>query len=239
MDASLQTHVTRALRKALAGDGASRLLGRPSGLFPGGNTKTRAVRFCLDSEPPLLQRDGAKKSPLLVRLTTGGIRHLIEATQPAERANLIADASPAHRLPLLKNWADLAAKLNWREDFASIQSCCGTLIDEIRQILPKSENSEPLSNDEANFKRDLAHELVISWKYAKTPDAREGIARALRVSGVQQIGEPGDRVEFVGRRHICSEALFPGDDVEVVSPGWVVHDGVGEYLLEKATVRAI
>tara|TARA_R110002096_G_scaffold147671_20_gene307774 strand:- start:405 stop:1211 length:807 start_codon:yes stop_codon:yes gene_type:complete len=240
----LQELITQALKKAVKNHGPSRLLGRKSGLFPGGNTKSRAVKFCLESDPPLLLREGerSKKRPLHVRLTPHGIERLVEFSPPAEREELIAESSPVYQHQLLKHWADLASKRDWKDDFARIEAACSKLIGEIQSIIPKPEKSPSTpsaDSDKASFKRDLAHELVISWKYAKTEEAREGIARALRASGVQQVGEAGELVQFIGRRHICSDAVFPGDNVEIVRAGWVVHDGVGEYLLEKATVRAI
>lgn len=243
-EVEIQELITQALRKAVKNHGPSRLLGRSNGLFPGGNTRSRAVKFCLESTPPLLLREGeaAKRRPLHVRVAPHGIVSLVEFSSPTEREQLISESSPVYRHQLLKHWADLASQHNWKEDFSKIEAACSALIGEIQSILPNQQDSTTTpatDSDEAGFKRDLAHELVISWKYAKSDEAREGIARALRASGVQQIGEIGDQVEFVGRRHLCSDAVFPGDKVEIVRPGWVVHDGVGEYLLEKATVRAI
>ncbi len=238
----IQSLILAALNKAVRCDGSSRLLGRPSGLFPGGNTKSRAVKYCLESAPPLLARGSVtpNKRALHVRPTQEGLSQLLTLTASEDRVALVEEASSVYRQLLLKSWAELASRQNWTEDLKGIETCCANLIQEIQSILPKDSGSAPTAaNGDGNFKRDLAHELVISWKYAKTEEAREGIARALRASGVQQIGEVGDRVEFVGRRHVCNDALFPGDAVEVIAPGWVVHDGVGEYLLEKASVRAI
>ena len=44
----------------------------------------------------------------------------------------------------------------------------------------------------------------------------------------------------MGRLHECPESgVFPNDPVEIVLPGWQLHDDKGEYLLAKAIVKAL
>ena len=91
LELEIQNLIANALGKAIRADGSSRLLGRSQGLFPGGNTKSRAVRFCLEADPPLLLREepANRKRPLYVRLSTRGLEHLVEFTHAAKRTELI------------------------------------------------------------------------------------------------------------------------------------------------------
>ena len=239
--------IKSALNKAIRSEGPIKLYhGKhdKSGLF----NKNRAVEKkaalhgfgttpCLWSE----EHRSALNQPLLVRLQSGGLERLIEITPSEERRNLVEAASELYRRQLLERWSDLAAAKGWRSDFSAIAECCATLISTIQRLLPEEAQlavlTEPKNNDGADFKRRMAHELVIAWKHADNTDAKNSIATALKNSGIEQIGEVGDVLPMDGGLHKCDAPAFPGDKVEIIESGWLVHDGVGEYLLEKAIVK--
>ena len=216
----------------------------------------RAAKFGFGSEPRLWSEEprAAVNQALFVRLLRGGLERLIESTGSEARRGLIDAASVLYRQQLLERWADLAAANGWSDDFPKIAECCSEMIDRLQGLIPEgAARSKPdassnvgapkveakLSEEDADFKRRMAHELVIAWKYSPNPEAKQSIANALRNAGIQQIGEPQERLTLDGGLHRCDGPAFPGDEVEVVESGWLVHDGTGEYLLEKAIVKLI
>ena len=249
--------IDSALNLAVRTDGPMKLFCGKSGkdgLFPGrtGIAK-QAADFGFGSSPPLWSEEHRifLNSPLFVRLLPGGLERLIEKTKPGSRAKLIRSASPIYRQTLLERWADIAAARGWKNDFPKIADCCSEMIDRLHGLIPEGSkvvgkktngSTQPgakLSNEDADFKRRMAHELVVAWKYAPTSEAKQSIANALKNSGVEQIGKPSERLKLDGGLHRCEDPAFPGDEVEVVESGWLVHDGIGEYLLEKAIVKLI
>ena len=251
--------IDRALRRAVKADGPVKLYSGKydqDGLFARrtGLCK-KAAHFGFGSKPPLWSEEprSAMNRTLMVRLLPGGLERLVKNTPSRSRPKLVRTASVLYQQTLLERWADLAAAHGWKSDFEMIADCCSDLMSKFKKLVPNREaekkesaavtesQSEPgkLGGEDADFKRRMAHELVIAWKYAPTPEAKQGIANALRNAGVSQIGSPGDDVAMDGGLHRCEGPAFPGDRVEVMEPGWLVHDGVGEYLLEKALVRLI
>ncbi len=258
-DPETEALIDSALRRAVRADGPVRLYrGKHSeeGLFSGRTGPDgAAARHGLETSPALWAEEPRAHSNalLFVRLLPGGLTRLVEITKPEQRGDLIDGASPLYRQRLLETWADLAAARSWRDDFPRIAESCAEMIRSLHRILPEGselslpgaqegqERTLPTANrhENADFKRRMAHELVVAWKYAPTPEAKQSIANALKNSGVKQIGEPRERLILDGGLHRCDEPAFPGDEVEVVESGWLVHDGIGEYLLEKAIVKLI
>ena len=245
--------VDSALKKAVQFDGPVKLYhGKydEDGLFA---QKTgiaqKAARFGFGTEPPLWVEEprSSMNHVLLVRIVHGGLDRLIENTSSRSRPPLVRSASALYRQDLLERWADLATARGWKDDFPKIADCCSHLIDNLKKLVQEDSGSspepkfsdKPRNGEEADFKRRMAHELVIAWKHAPTPEAKQSIANALQNAGVQQIGSPDETLPMDGGLHRCEGPAFPGDQVEVVESGWLIHDGVGEYLLEKAVVRLI
>lgn len=84
-------------------------------------------------------------------------------------------------------------------------------------------------------RRALAQQMVFAWEEATSPEEKERIACALRNGGIEPIGTAGERINFVGRLHE-GPGVFQDDPVEIVQPGWMLRDDIGEYLLAKAKV---
>ncbi|MDF1752912.1 MAG: hypothetical protein P1U89_09080 [Verrucomicrobiales bacterium] len=251
MDPEIENLVDVALRKAVQASGPVKLYhGKhdEDGLFAGKRGREgKAASYGFGTDPALWSEEprSSMNHTLFVRLEGGGLERLIHQTDSPDRKQLIESASELYRRELLERWSDLAAAHHWEQDFPEIANCCSSLIDRIQKLVPGSPapetKEEPTSGggDQADFKRRMAHELVIAWKYAPTIEAKQSIANALKNSGIQQIGEPGEGLTMDGGLHRCEGPAFPGDTVEVVEPGWLVHDGVGEFLLEKAIVKLI
>ena len=248
LDPKVEALIDSALNKAVRASGPVKLYhGKydQSGLFA--NKKgddQRAAKYGFGSDPPLWTEESrsSMNQTLFIRLDPGGLEWLIEKTKPSKRHKLIDEVSELYRRELLERWSDMAAAKNWEDDFPRIAKSCETLIDRIQKIVPGSNSTQPGSNtnsENADFKRRVAHELVIAWKHAPNSEAKQSIANALKNSGIQQIGLPKEQLPMDGGLHRCDEPAFPGDKVEVVESGWLVHDGVGEYLLEKAIVKLV
>ncbi len=222
-----------ALLRASQCDGPVRLI-RPasreivSGLFSASGSQAairEAVPLWLREEPR------ASNQPRLVRLTEAGIEQLLRWTPPQERAALVQGASPLYQRLFYARWGILIERLDWPADREPRDQCGARLAAEFSDAEPEAAA--------ADFRRGIAHELTISWKRAQSDEAREGIARAMRGAGLQQLGVAGEQVTFAGRYHQSTEPMFPGDPGFVVEPGWMIHDGTGEYLLEKALVAPV
>lgn len=243
VDAKIQALMDGALRKAVASNGPVKLYHGKTGegLFDRNRLTTQVGEAGVVRKYWVAERG----MTLSVRLVAGGLDRLIEITPARERPALIESASDLYRRELLERWSDMAVARKWEQDFPVIARCCFRLIDGVHKHLPgvgpeKPAPVEPkMTSREADFKRRIAHELVIAWKHAPTTEAKQSLAAALRNSGIQQIGIPRETLPMDGGLHRCDGPAFPGDPVEVVECGWLVHDGVGEYLLEKATVKLL
>jgi len=233
--------LTRAAHTAQA----ARLFGtkaNPRGLFDAEAGLTRRAWLRAQDEGWLQMEPRARSGqPRLVHLTAGGLRQLLRLTPSEERPHLLRSSDPAHQPGLVQAWIALSGDSSeaWLSDYHRLEKAAGTRGISLSVSAPAAPPPPPQAPAGADFKRTLAHELVISWKFTPNEEAKRGIARALQNSGVQQIGKQGEQVEFVGRHHRCEDAVFPGDQVIVVEPGWMVHDGIGEFLLEKAVVRPV
>lgn len=230
-----QSLVFQALLRAARCDGPARLIEsavRPNGfgLFPASGASeaiAAAVPHWLREEPRLANQ------PRQVRLTEAGAEVLLERTPPGERCALVWSASALYQRMLLNRWRSLQGRHGSGEELAEWQRCAERLSEDFR-VPGQEENGR-----HTELQRHLAQELVLSWKHARNLEVREGIARAMRGAGLRPIGVPGEQVVFVGRLHGSAEPLFPGDAAVVIEPGWMIQDGSGDYLLEKALVAPV
>jgi hypothetical protein len=179
----------------------------------------------------LKEEPRTSNQPKFVRLTAAGAEELLQRTEPERRAEVVLTASPLYQKLLYQRWGALIERLGWERDRELRRDCGVRLTAEFET--PEGDGAD------AGFLRGLAHELTLSWKREKNPEAREGIARAMRGAGLRQLGTAGEQVTFAGSYHICTDPIFPGDPAFVLEPGWMIHDGTGEYLLEKALVAPV
>ncbi len=232
---SVPSLVFDALLRAARCDGPARLTEsatRPTGkaLFP----VTGAAPAIAEAVPRWLQDEPrAANQPRHVRLTAAGAEELLARTPPMERCALVLSASPLYQRLLLHRWLSLLQTHGWTGDRPEWERCAERLAADFISPEPKTDAAD------ADFWRCLAHELAISWKHAQSPEARDGIARAMLGAGLRPIGSAGEQVAFAGRLHVATEPMFPGDPAFIVEPGWMIHDGSGEYLLEKALVAPV
>ncbi len=254
LDPDIEVLIIHALNKAVLASGPVKLYhgkNDQDGLFAEKKGRyLKAANYGFGVTPCLWteERRSSMNLTLQVRLASGGLERLIESTNADSRASLIKSSSELYRRALLERWVALSIAKNWESDFPKISEYCSHQIAEIQNLIPasffKTKQPEGNDNQEANrgiadFKRRMAHELVIAWKFAPNPEARTSIANALRNSGIKQIGAPKEKLVMDGGLHRCEGSAFPGDRVEIVECGWLVHDGVGEFLLEKAIVKLI
>lgn len=93
----------------------------------------------------------------------------------------------------------------------------------------------------ADMFRKLTAELVIAWKYLPQKTDKAELEDFMLAQGLQKIGAEGEVLPMVGRLHQaaedCEAEIMPGDKVEVIRIGWIIHDGIGEFKLEPAIVK--
>jgi hypothetical protein len=99
----------------------------------------------------------------------------------------------------------------------------------------------PRSEEDADFRRDVARQLAASWRATwemNKPEVREFLESAMwNINGLRLVGEPGERVAYSGRLHESLAGVFGGDTVRVVRPGWVLDEPAGEFVVLKAVVE--
>ncbi len=102
---------------------------------------------------------------------------------------------------------------------------------------------EPKTAAEKDFRRDVANQLVASWRAAwdaKKDEPRDYLESAMwNVSDLRLVGEPGTALEFDGRYHECKSPVSSGETVRVVRPGWVLEEGDRDYVLLKTVVETV
>lgn len=108
-------------------------------------------------------------------------------------------------------------------------------------IGPKISVSDPITDGDYAYRRDVARQLAGSWQATWQPDRpeiRDFLESAMwNVHGFQMIGAEGDTVTFEGRLHEGEAGLFTGDKAQVVRPGWVLNEGEdAEHVVLKAFV---
>jgi hypothetical protein len=89
---------------------------------------------------------------------------------------------------------------------------------------------------EENFRVTLCGQLAGEWARTGCRETREVLRRLLSNFGAERVERPDDVVPFKGRRHECERSVLPGAPVRVTEAGWILRQGVGEYLLAKARV---
>lgn len=111
----------------------------------------------------------------------------------------------------------------------------------VQTVAPQRKPAEPLTEDDRDFRRDVAERLVFSWRDAMNMnknEARQFLETALdNISGMRRVGEEGEQVPFDGACHADVPGLSTGHPVRVSRSGWAVEDGDGrEYVILKAQV---
>jgi hypothetical protein len=153
---------------------------------------------------------------------------VLDQTAPDHREELARSVSPLYRETFFGVWTTLVRERGETAERQAWERCGRAFAARFRT-----------GDDAEEFRRAVAVELVLSWKHADHPEAKEGIARALRAAGVHPVGVPGEETTFVGRRHRALGPVFPGDPVRVREPGWSLAEADGERLLEKAVVEPV
>jgi hypothetical protein len=98
----------------------------------------------------------------------------------------------------------------------------------------------PTTDEEKDFRRDVANQLVASWRAAwdaKKDEPRDYIESAMwNISGLRLFGEVGARIPFDGRYHECNTPVSSGQSVQVLRPGWVLDESERDYVVLKTLV---
>jgi hypothetical protein len=99
----------------------------------------------------------------------------------------------------------------------------------------------PKTSEERSFRREIAQQLVETWRAAwndNKPEGRDYLESAMwNIEGLRMIGVKDTTVAFSGRNHECSTPVFSGDAVKIVRPGWLVEEGEHEHVVIKALVE--
>ena len=100
---------------------------------------------------------------------------------------------------------------------------------------------EPVTEEEQDFRRDVAERLVSSWRDAVKlgkAEAQGFLETALdNISGVQRVGEEGDEVPFDGALHEAIPGIHTDHPVRIVRSGWAIEEGEDrQYVIQKAQV---
>jgi hypothetical protein len=108
---------------------------------------------------------------------------------------------------------------------------------------PKGGASGPQTQEEKDFRRDVAKQLAETWRAAWKDGKHEGrdyLESAMwNVSGLRMVGEANERTAFDGRYHECGIPVFTGDAICVVRPGWVLEEGERDFVAIKAAVEKV
>jgi hypothetical protein len=99
----------------------------------------------------------------------------------------------------------------------------------------------PATDEDHDFRRDVAERLVSSWRDAvtmKKDEARRFLETALdNIGGLRRVGDEGEQVPFDGALHEHVPGVFTDHPVRVTRSGWALEDGEGrEYVIQKAQV---
>ncbi|MCZ2342388.1 MAG: hypothetical protein LC104_11415 [Bacteroidales bacterium] len=110
--------------------------------------------------------------------------------------------------------------------------------------VPKVSVSDPKTDGDFAFRRDVARQLASAWLATwklDRPDVRDFLEPAMdNVPELGMIGEVGETVTFSGRLHEGEAGLFPGDKAQIVRPGWILREGEdAEHVVLKAFVSSV
>lgn len=98
---------------------------------------------------------------------------------------------------------------------------------------------EPRDEQDLDFQRDLSEQLVIAWKDAGNPEAKELFETVMFNLGIEQLGERGKIIPFDQTTQIVDEPLDRGEPVEVLEPGWRLTSPRGSYLISRTKVCVV
>ncbi len=121
----------------------------------------------------------------------------------------------------------------------------GQTVDVPNQDVKSRTTPTPLppaaTEDEKDFRRQVARRLVSSWLEAVDggkAEAREFLEAAIwNIDGLRQIGEPDEATKFDGLYHEGIADVFTGDAVKIARFGWILDEADDkEYVVLKAAV---
>jgi hypothetical protein len=184
--------------------------------------------------PVLEEAVAAEKAEAEARAASAARRRQAEeATRQAlDRWNRLLAERQAHRVAALRRELEAEGETVGEHVGASPTPQVPT---------PAAPLPRPESAEDVGFRRQVARRLVSSWLEAvegRKEEARRFLETAIgNVSGLRQVGEPGERVTFDGAYHEGGAGLFTGTPVRVVRPGWVLEEEDDrEYPVLKALV---
>ncbi len=95
----------------------------------------------------------------------------------------------------------------------------------------------PAAEEDLDYQRDVAKELVFAWQDATSPETREALERVRLNNGLESVGTAGAATPFDGRIHRTDDPLKNGEIAVVDEPGWKLINARGEYLIARARVH--
>lgn len=101
---------------------------------------------------------------------------------------------------------------------------------------PVSPPPVPTRDEDLDFQRNTARELVYAWRDADSPEAKALLARAMLNAGLHEVGKVGETVTFDNRQHETDQDLEAGDSASIIVPGWQLTNSRGRLLLARARV---
>lgn len=127
---------------------------------------------------------------------------------------------------------------------ASVTAAVSDSAQQSESAVPRVSISDPKTDGDFAFRRDVARQLAGSWLATWKPDrpeVRDFLEPAMaNVQGLEMIGEVEETVTFNGSRHEGDAGLFPGDPARIVRPGWSLREGEdAEHIVLKAFVSSV
>lgn len=179
--------------------------------------------------------------PVLARAVE---RKQIEAAERVEAERRRAERMEASRAALERCMAHLKALQAGRvKELTELLLAAGGTVPKSPPAPLPSQNlpPKPSSDEDRDFRRDVAERLVSSWRDAvnmKKDEARRFLETALdNISGLRRMGEEGDEVQFDASVHENIPGLSIGHLVRVTRSGWALEEDDGrEYVIQKAQV---
>jgi hypothetical protein len=179
--------------------------------------------------------------PLLARAVE---RKEAETAERVEAERKRAERREASRAALERCMAHLKSLQAGRvKELTELLLAAGGAVPKLTPAPPPSQKlpPKPSSEEDRDFRRDVAERLVSSWRDAvnmKKDEARRFIETALdNISGLRRMGEEGDEVQFDASLHEDIPGLPTGHLVKVTRSGWALEEeGDREYVIQKAQV---
>jgi hypothetical protein len=179
--------------------------------------------------------------PLLARAVE---RKEAETAERVEAERKRAERREASRAALERCMVHLKALQTGRvKELTELLLAAGGAVPKLPPEPPPPEElpPKPSSEEDRDFRRDVAERLVSSWRDAvsmRKDEARRFLETALdNISGLRRLGEEGDEVQFDGSIHEDIPGLPTGHLVRVTRSGWSLEEeGDREYVIQKAQV---